>query len=72
MSWELIYLLEVEGYYNKLSHRQQLMTDKILKRVKVNLLLSNEGGYGKALGHKLGSYKRTYSGRIALRRHLML
>lgn len=54
MSWELIYLPEVEGDYNNLSRRQQLMTDKILKRVKENPLPSNEGGYGKPLGHKRG------------------
>ena len=54
MSRELIYLPEVEGDYNNLSRRQQLMTDKMLKRVKENPLPSNEGGYGKPLGHKRG------------------
>ena len=49
MSWELIYLPEVEGDYNNLSRCQQLMTDKMLKRVKENPLPSNEGGYGKPL-----------------------
>lgn len=54
MNWELVYLPEVENDYNKLTHRQQLMTDKVIKRVKANPLPNNEGGYGKPLGHKRG------------------
>ncbi len=54
MSWEVIYLPEVENDYNKLSRRQTLITDKAIKRVKGNPLPENEGGYGKPLGHNRG------------------
>ena len=54
MIWELVYLPEVEDDYNQLTRRQQLITDKAIKRVKGNPLPNNEGGYGKPLGHKRG------------------
>ena len=54
MSWELVYLPEAEKDYYNLNRRQQIMTDKAIKRVKENPLPYNEGGYGKPLGHKLG------------------
>ena len=54
MSWELVYLPEVEKDYDNLSRRQQIMTDKVIKRVKENPLPHNEDGYGRPLGHKLG------------------
>ena len=54
MKWELIYLPEVENDYKNLSHHQQIITDKAVKRVKENPLPNNEGGYGKPLGHKHG------------------
>ncbi len=54
MSWELVYLLDVEKDYKNLSRRQQIITDKAIKRVKLNPLPDSEGGYGKPLGHKRG------------------
>ena len=51
MIWELVYLPEVEDDYKQLTRRQQLITDKAIKRVKENPLPNNEGGYGKPLGH---------------------
>ena len=54
MIWELVYLPEVEDDYNQLTRRQQLITDKAIKRVKKNPLPNNEGGYSKPLGHKRG------------------
>ena len=54
MSWEIIYLPEVEKDYENLNHRQQLIVDKSITKVKENPLPQNEGGYGKPLGHKLG------------------
>ena len=55
MSWEIIYLPEVEKDYENLTHRQQLIVDKSITKVQKNPLPQNEGGYGKPLGHKLGS-----------------
>lgn len=52
MIWELAYLPEVEKDYRSLSHNQQLIVDKALKKVKTNPLSQDEGGYGKPLGHK--------------------
>ena len=54
MSWEIIYLPEVEKDYENLNHRQQLIVDKSIIKVQENPLPQNEGGYGKPLGHKLG------------------
>ena len=54
MSWEIIYLPEVEKDYENLHHRQQLIVDKSITKVQENPLPQNEGGYGKPLGHKLG------------------
>ena len=54
MSWEIIYLPEVEKDYENLNHRQQLIVDKSITKVQENPLPQNEGGYGKPLGHKLG------------------
>ena len=59
MIWELVYLPEVEDDYNQLTRRQQLITDKAIKRVKGNPLPNNEGGYGKPLGHKRGRNLRS-------------
>ena len=54
MSWEIIYLPEVEKDYENLNHLQQLIVDKSITKVQENPLPQNEGGYGKTLGHKLG------------------
>ena len=54
MSWEIIYIPEVEKDYKNLNHRQQLIVDKSITKVHENPLPQNEGGYGKPLGHKLG------------------
>ena len=55
MSWEIIYIPEVEKDYENLTHRQQLIVDKSITKVQKNPLPQNEGGYGKPLGHKLGN-----------------
>lgn len=52
MTWELKYLPEAEKDYRALSHYQQLIVDKAIKKVKTNPLPQDEGGYGKPLGHK--------------------
>ena len=55
MTWELKYLPEAEKDFNSLSHYQQVIVDKAIKKVKSNPLSQREGGYGKPLGHKLGT-----------------
>ena len=52
MNWELKYLSEAEKDFLSLSHNQQLIVAKAIKKVKTNPLPQNEGGYGKPLGHK--------------------
>lgn len=52
MSWEVKYLPEAEKDYKSLSHNQQLIVSKAIKKVKENPLPQQEGGYGKPLGHK--------------------
>ena len=54
MSWETIYLPEVESDYENLTRHQRLLVDKAIDKVKENPLPQNEGGYGKPLGHKRG------------------
>ena len=55
MNWELVYLPEAEKDYRSLSHNQQIVVHKALKKVKQNPLPQREGGYGKPLGHKGGT-----------------
>ena len=54
MKWTVVYLPEVESDYENLNHRQQLLVNKAIDKVKENPLPQNEGGYGKPLGHKHG------------------
>jgi len=54
MNWELQYLPEVQKDLEALSRNQLLVVRKAIKKVKVNPLPQDEGGYGKPLGHKHG------------------
>ena len=55
MIWEVKYLPEAEKDLHSLSHSQQVMVIKAIKKVKLNPLPQSEGGYGKPLGHKHGT-----------------
>ena len=55
MTWELRYLPEAEKDFDSLSRNQQIIVDKAIKKVKSNPLPQREGGYGKPLGHRLGT-----------------
>ena len=52
MNWTLKYLPEVEKYLKQLSGNQRILVQKAIKKVIVNPLPVNEGGYGKPLGNK--------------------
>lgn len=54
MNWTVQYLPEADKDLDSLSHTQQAMVKKAIKKVKENPLPQNEGGYGKPLGHKRG------------------
>ncbi len=54
MTWKLEYLPEAEKDYRALSHNQQIIVNKAIKKIKTNPLPQSEGGYGKPLGHKRG------------------
>lgn len=55
MIWKLLYLPEAEKDYRSLDHKQQLLVNKAIQKVKTNPLSQDEGGYGKPLGHKNGT-----------------
>ncbi len=55
MNWEVKYLPAAEKGYQSFSRRQQLLIDKAIKKIKTNPLPKSEGGYGKPLGHKMGT-----------------
>ena len=55
MTWEIRYLPEAKKDLASLSRNRQIMVDKAIKKVKSNPLSQSEGGYGKPLGHKLGT-----------------
>ena len=52
MNWTLKYLPEVEKDLKQLSGNQRILVQKAIKKVIVNPLPVNEGGYGKPLGNK--------------------
>ena len=54
MNWSVQYLPEADKDLDSLSHTQQILVKKAIKKVKENPLPQNEGGYGKPLGHKHG------------------
>ena len=55
MIWEIKYIPEAEKDLDSLSHNQQIIVDKAIKKIKSNPLPQREGGYGKPLGHKRGT-----------------
>ncbi|MBR4575922.1 MAG: type II toxin-antitoxin system RelE/ParE family toxin [Clostridia bacterium] len=54
MTWDIKFLPEADRDLDELSHSQQVIVKKAIKKVQQNPLLANEGGYGKPLGHKRG------------------
>ena len=49
------FLPEAVNDYKALDRRQQLVVDKAIRKIRDNPLPQSEGGYGKPLGHKLGT-----------------
>lgn len=64
MKCEIIYLPEVEFDYENLSRRQQLITDKAIKKVQENLLSNKEEDYVKHFEHKHG---RNFTGYLKIK-----
>ena len=54
MNWELGYLPEAAKELKELPGNQKIIVAKAIKKVLENPLPTNEGGYGKPLGHKQG------------------
>lgn len=54
MTWDIKFLPEADRDLDELSHSQQVIVKKAIKKVQQNPLPANEGGYGKPLGHKRG------------------
>ena len=52
MNWSVEYLPEADKDLDNLSHSQQVMVKKAIRKVKENPLPQSEGGYVKPLGHK--------------------
>lgn len=50
MTWKLVFLDKAIEDLNKLSGNQKIQVTKIIRRVLLNPLPNNEGGYGKPLG----------------------
>ena len=55
MTWDVKFHPEAVKDYRSLSRSQQLSVDKAIRKVRENPLPQSEGGYGKPLGHKLGT-----------------
>ena len=54
MTWDIKFLPEADRDLDELSHSQQVIVKKAIKKIQQNPLPANEGGYGKPLGHKRG------------------
>ncbi|MBQ6442403.1 MAG: type II toxin-antitoxin system RelE/ParE family toxin [Lachnospiraceae bacterium] len=54
MNWKVVYLPEAAKDLDNLSHQQQIIVKKAVKKVQENPLPQSDGGYGKPLGHKHG------------------
>ncbi len=54
MTWDIKFLPEADRDLDELSHSQQVIVKKAIKKVQQNPLPANEGGYVKPLGHKRG------------------
>ena len=54
MIWSVEYLPEAVKDIESLSHPQQVLVKKAIKKVQQNPLPQSEGGYGKPLGNKRG------------------
>ena len=54
MTWEVDFLPEASKDLDGLSHSQQAVVRKAIKKVQQNPLPTAEGGYGKPLGRKRG------------------
>jgi mRNA interferase RelE/StbE len=52
MTWDVDFLPEADRDLDELAHSQQVIVKKAIKKVKQNPLPTNEGGYGKPLGHR--------------------
>ena len=51
MSWKVVYLPEAEKDLKDLDGSQRLLVLKAIKKVSINPLPMDEGGYGKPLGN---------------------
>lgn len=51
MPWKILYLKEAEKDLLKLDHSQRIQVLKAIKKVSINPLSTQEGGYGKPLGN---------------------
>lgn len=54
MTWSVAFLPEAKKDLDSLSHPQQALVRKAIKKVQENPLPQSEGGYGKPLGNKRG------------------
>ncbi len=52
MNWTVLYLPEAESDLRRLDGSQRLLVRKAIRKVAVNPLPVNEGGYGKPLGNR--------------------
>ena len=56
MTWSVIYTENSIRDYQKLDGSQRIAVDKVIRRVSLNPLPINDGGYGKPLGNKNNNY----------------
>ena len=55
MTWSIEFLDEAEKDMKKLDHAVQIQVLKGIRKVSKNPLSTEEGGYGKPLGNKVGT-----------------
>ncbi len=56
MTWLVVYTENSIRDYQKLDGSQKVVVDKVIRRVSLNPLPINDGGYGKPLGNKNNNY----------------